>query len=95
MQDAINLGWKLAAEIKGWAPEDLLDTYQCERHPVGERVIMHTRAQTALLSPGPYITALRQVFDELLGYQGNLQHIADLIAGADRPYDICASDRFM
>jgi 2-polyprenyl-6-methoxyphenol hydroxylase-like FAD-dependent oxidoreductase len=51
LQDAINLAWKLAAEVNGWAPEGLLDTYHGERHPVGERVILSTRAQTALISP--------------------------------------------
>jgi 2-polyprenyl-6-methoxyphenol hydroxylase-like FAD-dependent oxidoreductase len=88
MQDVLNLGWKLAAEVNGWAPENLLDTYHCERHPVGERVIMHTRAQTALLSPGPNITALRQLFAELLGEPRTVRHIADLMAGADVNYDM-------
>jgi FAD binding domain/Aromatic-ring hydroxylase, C-terminal len=92
MQDAINLGWKLAAEIRGWAPPGLLDTYESERYRVGERVIMHSRAQTALLSPGPYITALRQLFDELLGDQRTVQHIADLMAGADIRYPMQAQE---
>jgi hypothetical protein len=86
MQDVLNLGWKLAAAVKGWAPEGLLDTYQSERHPVGERVIMHTRAQTALLSPGANITALRELFGELLRERGTVGHIADLMAGADISY---------
>ncbi len=87
MQDVLNLGWKLAAEVHGWAPEGLLDTYESERYPVGERVIMHTRAQMALLSPGPNITALRELFEELLRDQGTTRHIADLMAGADVRYD--------
>jgi 2-polyprenyl-6-methoxyphenol hydroxylase-like FAD-dependent oxidoreductase len=87
LQDVLNLGWKLAAAINGWAPEGLLDTYQSERHPVGQRVIMHTRAQTALLSPGPNITALRELFGELLREQAVTAHIADLMAGADIRYD--------
>jgi 2-polyprenyl-6-methoxyphenol hydroxylase-like FAD-dependent oxidoreductase len=87
MQDVLNLAWKLAAEVRGWAPEGLLDTYESERHPVGARVIMHTRAQRALLSPGPNITALRQLFEELLQKQDNVRHIADLMAGADVRYE--------
>jgi 2-polyprenyl-6-methoxyphenol hydroxylase-like FAD-dependent oxidoreductase len=87
LQDALNLGWKLAAAVSGWAPPGLLDTYQSERHPVGQRVIMHTRAQMALLSPGPNVTALRELFAELLGEQSTVRHISDLMAGADIRYD--------
>ena len=87
LQDALNLGWKLAAGVKGWAPAGLLDTYQNERHPVGQRVIMHTRAQTALLSPGANVTALRELFEELLLQRSNVRHVADLMAGADIRYD--------
>ncbi len=53
VQDAVNLGWKLAAQIRGWAPETLLDTYEAERHPVAADVLDNTRAQTELLSPEP------------------------------------------
>jgi 2-polyprenyl-6-methoxyphenol hydroxylase-like FAD-dependent oxidoreductase len=86
MQDAINLAWKLAAEINGWAPDGLLDTYESERRPVGQRVIMSTRAQTALISPGPHITALRELLDELLRDPGTTAHVADLMAGAEITY---------
>jgi 2-polyprenyl-6-methoxyphenol hydroxylase-like FAD-dependent oxidoreductase len=86
LQDVLNLGWKLAAAVNGWAPEVLLGTYQDERHPVGERVIMHTRAQTALLSPGANITALRELFTELLREQSTLRHITNLMAGSDVHY---------
>jgi hypothetical protein len=92
MQDALNLGWKLAAEVNGWAPEGLLDTYHSERHPVGQRVIMHTRAQLALLSPGANVTALRELFGELLRDASNVRHVADLMAGADVRYDTRASE---
>jgi 2-polyprenyl-6-methoxyphenol hydroxylase-like FAD-dependent oxidoreductase len=87
MQDVLNLGWKLAAAVNGWAPQGLLDTYQSERHPVGQRVIMHTRAQMALLSPGANITALRELFTELLREPSTVRHISDLMAGADIRYD--------
>jgi 2-polyprenyl-6-methoxyphenol hydroxylase-like FAD-dependent oxidoreductase len=92
MQDALNLGWKLAAEVNGWAPEGLLDTYHGERHPVGQRVIMHTRAQMALLSPGANITALRELFGELLRDRDNVRLVADLMAGADIRYDTRTSE---
>jgi 2-polyprenyl-6-methoxyphenol hydroxylase-like FAD-dependent oxidoreductase len=62
LQDAVNLGWKLAAAVNGWAPDDLLDTYHSERYPVGERVMMHSMSQTALFGPGPEIGALRELF---------------------------------
>ena len=87
LQDALNLGWKLAATVNGWAPPGLLDTYQSERYPVGQRVIMHTRAQMALLSPGANVTALRELFGELLRERSTVQQISDLMAGADIRYD--------
>ena len=86
LQDVLNLGWKLAAAVNGWAPPGLLGTYQSERHPVGQRVVMHTRAQTALLSPGANVTALRELFTELLRDQSTLRRITNLMAGADVRY---------
>ncbi|MEV0070528.1 MULTISPECIES: FAD-dependent monooxygenase [unclassified Amycolatopsis] len=86
LQDAVNLAWKLAAEVHGWAPAGLLDTYDAERRPVSRRVVMHTQAQGALTAPGPEITALRELFDELLDYQDVTQHLADLLSGADIRY---------
>jgi 2-polyprenyl-6-methoxyphenol hydroxylase-like FAD-dependent oxidoreductase len=86
MQDVFNLGWKLSAAVQGWAPPDLLDTYESERHPAGERVIMHTRAQHALLAPGPNVTSLRELFGELLHDAAAVRHIADVMAGADLTY---------
>ncbi|GID91699.1 FAD-dependent monooxygenase [Amorphoplanes digitatis] len=88
LQDAINLGWKLAAEVRGHAPDGLLDTYESERRPVGERVNMHTRAQSVLVGPGGEITALRQLFGELLESPQTRRHIAALMAGADITYDM-------
>ncbi|HEX4215081.1 MAG TPA: FAD-dependent monooxygenase [Candidatus Dormibacteraeota bacterium] len=86
LQDAANLAWKLAAAIRGSAPPGLLDTYDSERHPLGERVFVQTQAQTTLMSPGPGITALRQLFTEFLERKENAQAIADLMAGADVRY---------
>src|SRR4029453_5571092 len=69
LQDVVNLGWKLAAQVKGWAPSGLLDTYHAERHPAAERMLSFVRAQGVLLSPGEHVTALRELISELLGYQ--------------------------
>jgi hypothetical protein len=86
LQDAINLAWKLAAEIRGWAPPGLLETYESERRPAAQRVTMHTMAQGALVGPGREITALRTLFGELLHDRSTVQRIADLISGADIRY---------
>ena len=86
MQDVLNLGWKLAATVRGWAPAGLLNTYESERHPVGERVIMQTRAQMALAEPGPNITAVRQLLTELFEYPGTRRHVGELMSGAETSY---------
>ncbi len=87
MQDAINLGWKLAAVVRGDVPADLLDTYESERYPVGERVMMQSLSQSALITPGPEITALRQLFGELLHLPEVTAYLANLLAGSDVRYD--------
>jgi 2-polyprenyl-6-methoxyphenol hydroxylase-like FAD-dependent oxidoreductase len=86
LQDASNLGWKLAAAIRGWAPPDLLDTYHLERHQVGERLMMSTRAQVVLAGPGEHITALRQLIGELLLYEPTARHIAELFTSVEVRY---------
>ena len=86
LQDAVNLAWKLAAEIHGWAPAGLLDSYDTERRPVGERVTMQTTAQGVLVGPGPEVTALRTLFGELLRDRATVRRLADLISGADIRY---------
>jgi 2-polyprenyl-6-methoxyphenol hydroxylase-like FAD-dependent oxidoreductase len=86
LQDVVNLGWKLAAEVHGWAPAGLLDTYHDERYPVGERVVMHSQVQSLLLAPGSDVTALRTLFGELLTNTDNVHHLANLISGADIHY---------
>ncbi|SFW82593.1 FAD-dependent monooxygenase [Amycolatopsis australiensis] len=86
MQDAIGLGWKLAAQIHGWAPPGLLDTYEAERRPAAERVVMHTQAQSALIGPGRPVTALRELFGELLRLPETVRHIANTMSGADIRY---------
>lgn len=89
MQDAINLGWKLAAVVAGRAPEKLLDSYESERKPVGERVMMHSMAQLALAAPGPESDALRALFAELAGEPAVASRLAGLLAGSDVRYDMC------
>jgi 2-polyprenyl-6-methoxyphenol hydroxylase-like FAD-dependent oxidoreductase len=88
MQDAVNLGWKLAAVVNGWAPTGLLDTYESERHPVGQRVMMHSQAQIALAAPGPEVDALRELFGELARKPEVATHLAGLLAGSDVRYDV-------
>ncbi|MEZ0050437.1 2-polyprenyl-6-methoxyphenol hydroxylase-like FAD-dependent oxidoreductase [Mycobacterium sp. MAA66] len=88
MSDAFNLGWKLAAEINGTAPAGLLDSYESERHPVGQRVMMQSQAQIALMSPGPEITAMRELFGELLQIPAVVEHMGNLLAGSDVRYDV-------
>jgi 2-polyprenyl-6-methoxyphenol hydroxylase-like FAD-dependent oxidoreductase len=88
LQDTVNLGWKLAATLHGWAPDGLLDTYESERRPAAERVTMHTQAQNALITPGSDVTALRRLFTELLQDNVTMQRVADLMSGADLRYDM-------
>lgn len=86
LQDAANLGWKLAAVLHGRVPAALLDTYEAERRPAAERVIMHSRAQLALVRPGPEVTALRQLFAELLTDPKVVERLSDVISGAENRY---------
>jgi 2-polyprenyl-6-methoxyphenol hydroxylase-like FAD-dependent oxidoreductase len=87
MLDAVNLGWKLAAAIAGWAPDGLLDTYHDERHHAGERTLLHAQAQVALRrGHDAAAEALRAVFGELLLDDQTLQRVGAMIAGADVRY---------
>lgn len=78
IQDAVNLGWKLAAQINGWAPDWLLDSYESERRPVGARVCMHARAQLALVHPIDRISHLREFFGELLKLDVVNRHLLEM-----------------
>src|SRR6201996_5550148 len=86
LQDVVNLGWKLAAVLKGRVEPALLATYEAERRPAAERVIMHSRAQLALVRPGPEVTALRQLFAELVTDPEIVRRLGDLISGAENCY---------
>jgi 2-polyprenyl-6-methoxyphenol hydroxylase-like FAD-dependent oxidoreductase len=78
--DAANLGWKLGAAVRGDAPEGLLDTYTRERHPAGEAVLRNTRAQSALLAPGPHVDALREIVADLMDLPAANRYFADLLS---------------
>jgi 3-(3-hydroxy-phenyl)propionate hydroxylase len=88
VQDAVNLGWKLAQVVKKTSPQSLLDTYHDERHPVGARVLQNTMAQVALTSPGDRHQALRDTMTELLSMDGPRQSIAAMMSGLDIHYDL-------
>jgi 3-(3-hydroxy-phenyl)propionate hydroxylase len=88
VQDAVNLGWKLAQVVDGTSPESLLDTYHAERHPVGARVLHNTMAQVALSAPDERHQALRDTMAELLGMDEPRRRIAAMLSGLDIHYDI-------
>jgi hypothetical protein len=89
MLDAVNLAWKLAAAIGGWAPAGLLDTYDGERHYAGARGLLQTQAQVALRrGHDPAAEALRDLFGELLTDEQPLRRIGALIAGTDIHYPL-------
>ncbi|MER6156486.1 rifampin monooxygenase [Streptomyces sp. NPDC001868] len=88
VQDAFNLGWKLAAEVNGWAPEGLLDSYHTERHPVGARVLDNTRAQITLLGADPGATALRELFSKLMDFEDVNRYVTGMITAVDVRYDL-------
>jgi 2-polyprenyl-6-methoxyphenol hydroxylase-like FAD-dependent oxidoreductase len=87
VQDAFNLGWKLAAEVNGWAPEGLLDSYHAERHPVGARVLDNTRAQITLLGTDPGAAALRELLSKLMDFEEVNRYVTEMITAIGIRYD--------
>jgi 2-polyprenyl-6-methoxyphenol hydroxylase-like FAD-dependent oxidoreductase len=87
VQDAFNLGWKLAAAVNGWAPEGLLDSYHAERHPVGARVLDNTRAQITLLGTDPGATALRELLSKLMDFEEVNRYVTGMITAVGVRYD--------
>ncbi|AYG82348.1 Anhydrotetracycline monooxygenase [Streptomyces hundungensis] len=85
MQDAFNLGWKLGAAVRGWAPTGLLDTYHAERHPVGAAVLRNVRAQSLLMdwagTRDPEVLAAREIFTDLAQLPDVQSHLANLMSG--------------
>jgi 2-polyprenyl-6-methoxyphenol hydroxylase-like FAD-dependent oxidoreductase len=86
--DAVNLGWKLAATVSGWAPERLLDTYTNERHPIGAWVLDWTRAQVAVMRGDAASRALRGVVSDFLGTRDGATHYVKQVSGMSQRYDI-------
>jgi len=88
VQDAVNLGWRLAQVVNGTSPESLLDTYQDERHPVAARALQHTMAQGVLQRPDDRIKALVDLVTELATMDEPRKRLAGIISGLDIQYDL-------
>ena len=91
LQDAVNLGWKLAGVINGWASPQLLDSYHAERRPVAVRVLDYVAAQELLLLGGPEIEPLRAVLAELIGLHPARDHLARVVSNLDDRYPASGS----
>jgi 2-polyprenyl-6-methoxyphenol hydroxylase-like FAD-dependent oxidoreductase len=88
VQDAVNLGWKLAQVVNRTSPEDLLDTYHAERHPVAARVLRNTMASVALFRPDDRVKALGDAMSELLRVDENRKRFGAMMSGLDIHYDL-------
>jgi len=88
VQDAVNLGWKLAQVVHGTSPENLLDTYHAERHPVAARVLQNTMAQTVLTRSDARIDAVRDTLAELLAMDEPRKRLVGMVTGLDIRYDL-------
>jgi 3-(3-hydroxy-phenyl)propionate hydroxylase len=88
IQDAVNLGWKLAQVVDGTSPEGLLDSYHAERHPVGARVLQNTMAQVTISKPDPRHRALRDTVAEMLTMDEPRRYIGAMLTGLDIHYDL-------
>lgn len=87
IQDAFNLGWKLAAEVDGRAPEGLLDSYETERHPVAAATLSNVRAQKELMSPEPGPQSVRRLLSELMAFEDVNRYLIEKITALDVRYD--------
>ena len=88
VQDAVNLGWKLAQVVNGTSPQSLLDTYQDERHPVAARALQHTMAQTALQRQDVRMKAVVEMVSELASMDEPRKRLAGIVSGLDIHYDL-------
>jgi rifampicin monooxygenase len=95
IQDAFNLGWKLAAEVAGWAPQDLLDSYHAERHPVAADVLNNTRAQMELLSTEPGPQAVRRLLAQLMDFDEVNRYLIEKITAIGVRYDFGAGHELL
>ncbi|WP_153037032.1 rifampin monooxygenase [Amycolatopsis sp. YIM 10] len=87
LQDAFNLGWKLAADLGGWAPDGLLDSYESERRPVAADVLDNTRAQAVLMSTEPGPQAVRRLMTELVKFDEVNRYLIEMIIATSVRYD--------
>jgi 2-polyprenyl-6-methoxyphenol hydroxylase-like FAD-dependent oxidoreductase len=93
VQDAVNLGWKLALGVRDRAPEGLLDSYHAERHPVGARILVNTLAQRTLYLGGDELAPMREVFTELTEqYPEVRRHLIGMVTGLDIRHDVGGGD---
>ncbi|MGW7439707.1 FAD-dependent monooxygenase [Streptomyces sp. NPDC054849] len=92
VQDAVNLGWKLAATVKGWAPEGLLDTYHAERHPIGEQLARNARAAIELRLTGEDMDPVRDIMAELVSHEDAAGHLAGMLSNLGVRYDLGKGD---
>ncbi len=90
VEDAVNLGWKLAAAVRGWAPPALLDSYHDERHPVGARAGSTTEAQAALMHAGDGVAPLRALVQDLIGLAEVNEYLVRMAGGYDVRYPVPA-----
>ncbi|MFC0108132.1 FAD-dependent monooxygenase [Kibdelosporangium aridum] len=90
--DAMNLGWKLAATVHGYAPDGLLDTYTSERHPIGAWVLDWTRAQAAAMRPDPHSQAVQGLIRDLLGTRDGTTYVFEKLSGSSIRYDLGSED---
>ena len=88
MQDAFNLGWKLAAAVSGWASTELLDSYHAERHPAGERVLMQTRAQAELGQTDERMAPVRALLRSMGRHAAVRRELAEMVTGLETRYDV-------
>jgi hypothetical protein len=95
VQDAVNLGWKLAHVVKGTSPESLLDTYHAERHPVAARALRDTMARIPLLRRDDRADALRDTIVELLSLDEPRRRYAAMLSGLDIHYDLGAGHKLL
>ncbi|WP_030187771.1 FAD-dependent monooxygenase, partial [Streptomyces sp. NRRL S-813] len=92
VQDAVNLGWKLAAAVQGWAPQDLLDSYHAERHLVGEQLARNARAAIELRLTGEDMDPVRQVVGELLAHKDAAEYAAGMLSNLGIRYDLAKGE---
>ncbi|WP_406209393.1 rifampin monooxygenase [Streptomyces decoyicus] len=95
IQDAFNLGWKLAATVNGWAPEGLLDSYHAERHPVAADVLDNTRAQMVLMSTDAGARSVRRLVAELMDFEDVNRHLTEKIIAIGVRYDFGAGHELL